>query len=77
MIDLAIPWEESGMVAAYLNPGNLQTEWPRIIISNLTSRTDLLSQDGIEDAEFVDLDGDGLVDIVSCAEAGGLSLIHI
>merc|ERR1719460_498106 len=30
MIDLAIPWEESGMVAAYLNPGNLQTEWPRV-----------------------------------------------
>ena len=71
MIDLAIPWEESGMVAAYLNPGNLQTEWPRVVVSNLTKRSDLLSRDGIEDAEFVDLDGDGLVDIVSCAEAGG------
>ena len=71
MIDLAIPWEESGMVAAYLNPGNLQAEWPRVVVSNLTKRSDLLSRDGIEDAEFVDLDGDGLVDIVSCAEAGG------
>ena len=59
------------MVAAYLNPGNLETAWARVVVSNLTKRTDLLSRDGIEDAEFVDLDGDGLVDIVSCAEAGG------
>ena len=70
-LDLAIPWEESGVVAAYLNPGNLQTAWPRVVVANLTDRTDLLSQDGVEDAEFVDLDGDGLIDIVSCAEAGG------
>ena len=58
-------------MAAYLNPGNLQTAWPRVVVANLTDRTDLLSQDGVEDAEFVDLDGDGLIDIVSCAEAGG------
>ena len=70
-LDLAIPWEESGVVAAYLNPGNLQTAWPRIIVANLTMRSDLLSQDGVEGAEFVDLDGDGLIDVVSCAEAGG------
>ena len=34
-------------------------------------RSDLLSQDGVEGAEFVDLDGDGRIDVVSCAEAGG------
>ena len=70
-VDLAIPWEESGVVAAYLNPGASETAWPRVVVANLTMRSDLLSQDGVEGAEFVDLDGDGLIDIVSCAEAGG------
>ena len=59
------------MVAAYLNPGASETAWPRVVVANLTMRSDLLSQDGVEGAEFVDLDGDGLIDIVSCAEAGG------
>lgn len=68
-VDLATPWEESGIVAAYLNPGS-SGAWTRVIVANLTGRSDLLGKDGLEDAIFVDLDGDGVLDIVSCAEAG-------
>jgi len=61
LADIATGWEEGGAVAVYLNPGpdRSRASWPSVTV-------DLLK--GVEDAVFADLDADGAVDVVSCAE---------
>lgn len=59
--DVATGWEEGGKIRLYLNPGPKQsrTNWPAVTVGNVRSP---------EDAVFVDLDGDGAVDVVSSCE---------
>jgi len=59
--DVATGWEQGGQVRAYVHPGveNVKEKWPSVTVGRVTN---------IEDAVFADLDADGAMDIVSCAE---------
>ncbi len=59
--DIATGWEQGGAVRICLNPGPdaATTIWPAFTVGNVK---------GVEDAVFADLDADGNVDVVSCAE---------
>lgn len=59
--DLVTPWEEGGLIRAYLHPGSAKVSlpWPSVTVGQVRSP---------EDAVFVDLDNDGNVDVVSCCE---------
>lgn len=59
--DLVSGWEEAGLVRVYVHPGTAEvTEpWPSVTVGRVASP---------EDAFFVDLDGDGNCDVVSCCE---------
>lgn len=59
--DIATGWEEGGAVAVYLNPGPRKStqRWPTVTVGSVR---------GVEDAVFADLDNDGAIDVVSCAE---------
>ncbi len=59
--DIVTGWEEGGVVRVYLNPGPAKSKepWPRIPVGKVNDA---------EDAIFVDLDGDGWLDVVSCTE---------
>ncbi|HUP80459.1 MAG TPA: VCBS repeat-containing protein, partial [Pirellula sp.] len=59
--DIVTGWEEGGEVRVYLNPGpaNSKELWPRLTVGRVNDP---------EDAIFVDLDGDGWLDVVSCTE---------
>ncbi|MEM7474135.1 MAG: VCBS repeat-containing protein [Planctomycetota bacterium] len=61
LADIATGWEEGGAVAVYLNPGPAQSKniWATVTVGQVR---------GVEDAVFADLDSDGAVDVVSCAE---------
>ena len=61
LMDIATGWEEGGLIRAYLNPGHsrVREKWPAVTVGQVGSP---------EDAVFVDLDGDGCVDVVSCCE---------
>lgn len=61
LLDLVVPWEQSGEVVVYLNPGVSQVDnsWPAVTVGEVGS---------VEDAVFVDLDTDGRLDVVSCCE---------
>ncbi len=61
LMDITTPWEEGGRVRVYLNPGlsGSKAKWPAVTVGEVGSP---------EDAVFVDLDGDGAVDVVSCCE---------
>jgi hypothetical protein len=61
LIDLTTGWEEGGRVRVYLNPGpgRAKQPWPAVSVGQVPSP---------EDAVFVDLDGDGAVDVVSSTE---------
>ncbi len=61
LLDLTTGWEEGGRVRAYLNPGPnaARSAWPAVTVGKVKSP---------EDAVFVDLDGDGAVDVVSSCE---------
>ncbi len=70
LMDLVVAWEDSGEVKAYLNPGLDQswTRWPSLRVGQVSS---------VEDAVFVDLDSDGSMDVVRCAEGDTRSIfIH-
>lgn len=60
-LDIATGWEEAGLIRAYLQPEphGLRDPWPQVTVAAVASP---------EDAVFVDLDGDGAVDIVSACE---------
>jgi VCBS repeat protein len=61
LLDITTGWEEGGIVRVYLNPGHTQSKekWPIVTVGKIAS---------VEDAVFVDLDGDGAVDVVSSCE---------
>lgn len=61
LMDITTPWEEGGRVRVYLNPGRskVKEKWPAVTVGKVGSP---------EDAVFVDLDSDGVVDVVSCCE---------
>jgi len=59
--DIVTGWEEGGLVRVYLMPRlqSLRMQWPPLTVGEVPS---------VEDAVFVDLDGDGIMDVVSSAE---------
>jgi hypothetical protein len=67
--DVATPWEQGGKVVVYLNPGKaaVKARWPRIIVGQVGDP---------EDAVFIDLDGDGRLDVVSASE-GTTRTMHV
>lgn len=62
-LDIATGWEEGGRIRVYLHPGpaTATDKWPAVTVGEVKSP---------EDAVFVDLDGDGAMDVVSCCEGG-------
>lgn len=60
-LDITTGWEEGGAVVVYLNPEPKQVhkQWPSVTVGSIK---------GVEDAVSVDLDNDGAIDVVSCAE---------
>jgi len=65
--DLVTGWEEGGVVRVYLNPGaeRAKQKWPAVTVGQTRS---------IEDAVFVDVDGDGAIDVVSSCEGGNKTM---
>jgi len=61
LMDIVTGWEEGGITRSYLNPGHgkAKGKWPAVTVARTPS---------VEDAVFVDLDGDGALDVVSCCE---------
>lgn len=59
--DITAPWEQGGKVCVYLHPGpaGARDRWPRIVVGEVGDP---------EDAVFADLDGDGMLDVVSACE---------
>jgi len=59
--DIATGWEEGGITRLYLHPGHDKVggRWPAVTVGRTPS---------VEDAVFVDLDGDGRTDVVSSCE---------
>jgi len=59
--DIATGWEEGGISRAYVHPGPARARetWPAVTVG---------ATESVEDAVFVDLDGDGAMDLVSCCE---------
>ncbi len=60
-LDIVTGWEEGDNTRLYLNPGPkaARQPWPRVVVGSTPS---------VEDAVFADLDGDGMLDIVSSTE---------
>ncbi len=68
--DITTGWEQGGAVRVYLNPGpaKAKEKWPAVTVGHVGD---------VEDAVFVDLDGDGAVDVVSSCEGKTKSMfIH-
>ena len=61
LVDITSPWEQGGQVRVYLNPGavRLRERWPAVTVGEVGDP---------EDSFFVDLDGDGALDVVSSCE---------
>lgn len=59
--DLVTGWEQGGVTRLYLNPGPAKSKqpWPAVTVGKTPD---------VEDAVMVDLDRDGVVDVVSCME---------
>ena len=69
-LDITSPWEQGGQVRVYINPGDagLRDRWPAVTVGNVGDP---------EDSFFVDLDGDGNIDVVSSCEGQTRSMyIH-
>jgi hypothetical protein len=65
--DITTGWEQGGTVRVYLNPGHAKSreKWPAVTVGRAPN---------VEDAVFVDLDGDGSVDVVSSTEGATRTL---
>ena len=61
LLDIATGWEEGGQVKVYLHPGHhrVKQPWPTTIVGKVRSP---------EDAVFMDVDGNGIMDVVSSCE---------
>ena len=59
--DVATGWEQGNVIRAYINPGPLGVRgaWPQVTVG---------PGESAEDAVFVDLDGDGVKDVVASTE---------
>lgn len=59
--DVVTGWEESGQTKMYLHPGpdHVRTPWPSSILGATRS---------VEDAVWMDIDGDGIPEVISCTE---------
>ena len=66
-LDITTPWEEGGQVRVYINPGKagLRDRWPAVTVGVVGDP---------EDSFFVDLDGDGYLDVVSSCEGATRSM---
>lgn len=60
-LDIVTGWEQGGTVRLCVNPGpsRASAKWPSVTVGKVPS---------VEDAVSADLDGDGAMDVVSCAE---------
>jgi hypothetical protein len=70
LLDITTGWEEGGAIVIYQNPGTAKAKaaWPSVTVGRVNSP---------EDAVFVDLDGDGNLDVVSSCEGKDRSMyIH-
>src|SRR5262249_34197095 len=70
LLDITTGWEQGGAVRVYLNPGPAKSPlpWPAVTVGNVGN---------VEDAVFVDLDGDGAIDVVSgCEGATRTMFVH-
>lgn len=67
--DIVTGWEEGGITCIYQHPGHLQVKkpWPRVVVGKTPS---------VEDATFVNLDGNASLDVVTCCE-GDTRCIHL
>ena len=67
LLDITTPWEEGGQVRVYINPGKngLKDRWPAVTVGKVGDP---------EDSFFVDLDGDGHLDVVSSCEGDTQSI---
>jgi hypothetical protein len=65
--DITTGWEQGGTVRVYLHPGpaRVREAWPAVTVGRAPN---------VEDAVFVDLDGDGAIDVVSSAEGATRTL---
>ena len=61
--DVTTGWEQGGVTRVYLHPGYpvVRQRWPAVTVGKSPN---------VEDAVFVDLDGDGRTDVVSSCEGG-------
>ena len=61
LADITTGWEEGDITRVYVNPGpdNTADAWPAVTVGKTPA---------VEDAVFVDLDGDGAIDVVTCCE---------
>lgn len=59
--DIVTGWEEGGITRLYLHPGHAKAkeQWPAVTVGKTPN---------VEDATPVDLDGDGVADVVTCCE---------
>src|SRR5687767_3600604 len=59
--DISSPWEQGGKVVVYVHSGKdkVRDRWPRVVVGEVGDP---------EDAVLVDLDGDGVLDVVSACE---------
>ncbi len=66
-LDIVSPWEQGGRIRVYFNPGaeGLRDLWPAVTVGEVGDP---------EDAFFVDLDGDGALDVVSSCEGDTRSM---
>lgn len=70
-LDIVTGWEESGRVRAYFHPGidSVRDEWPYVDVGMAPS---------VEDAVWVDLNGDGQLDVLSSCEGKEQTLrVHL
>jgi len=67
-LDVAVGWEQSGVVRIYQNPGTASatSPWSFVSFSGVSH---------VEDAALVDLDGDGRLDVVASTENGNQQII--
>lgn len=61
LLDIITGWEEGGVVRGYRHPGvaAVRDAWPRIDVGGAAN---------VEDAVWVDVDGDGVFEAVACSE---------
>ena len=61
LLDITTPWEQGGEIRVYIHPAetDMRKPWPKVTVGQVGDP---------EDSFFVDLDGDGFIDVVSNCE---------